>query len=133
MVRYDPKHNPRQRRSPTPRPDFAVFKQRQLIALLDAKYRDLWEKSLPRDMLYQLVVYAISQAARPVSSIIYPSASKGAIESRIDVRDPVTQRRIGQVRLLPIDLVKVERLIRDGNATARIELQTEAERIASLL
>ena len=133
MVRYDPKHNPLRRRSPTPRPDFAVFNQRQLIALLDAKYRDLWEKSLPRDMLYQLVVYAISQATRPVSSIIYPSASKGAIESRIDVRDPVTQRRIGQVRLLPINLVKIEHLLRDDTVASRTELQTEAKRIASPL
>ena len=132
MMRYSPQYNPKRRRSPTPRPDFAVFKQQQLVELLDAKYRDLWDKTLPREMLYQLVVYAISQTNRPRSSIVYPSASGTATESRIDVCDPVTQSRIGQVRLVPINLPRIERLLRENTATSRRELQTEAARVAIL-
>ena len=60
MMRYHPAFNPRQRRSPTPRPDYIISQNKSIQAILDAKYRDLWEKHLPREMLYQLVVYAIS-------------------------------------------------------------------------
>jgi 5-methylcytosine-specific restriction enzyme subunit McrC len=56
MMRYHPAFNPQGRRSPTPRPDFAVMRNGKLVALLDAKYRDLWEKPLPRQMLYQFCI-----------------------------------------------------------------------------
>ena len=47
MMRYLPGLNPRRRRSPTPRPDFVVKKGTATVCLLDAKYRDLWERELP--------------------------------------------------------------------------------------
>ena len=45
MMRYNPEFNPLRKQSPTPRPDYAVMQQGKLVALLDAKYRDLWEKT----------------------------------------------------------------------------------------
>lgn len=75
MMRYHPRFNPRNQRSPTPRPDYAVMHQGTIRALLDAKCRDLWEKQLPRDLLYQLVVYAVSQRASPKSAIRFPTTS----------------------------------------------------------
>lgn len=47
MIGYNPLHNPRQRSSPTPKPDYAIMKQQKVVSLLDAKYRDLWEHKLP--------------------------------------------------------------------------------------
>jgi 5-methylcytosine-specific restriction enzyme subunit McrC len=46
-LRYVPGFNPRGRASLSPRPDYAIRKDKKIIALLDAKYRDLWTKKLP--------------------------------------------------------------------------------------
>ena len=81
MMRYNPKFNPQRRQSPTPRPDYVVMQQGTIRSILDAKYRDLWENQLPREMLYQLGVYAISHRKQPQSSILYPTTdakSKGS-------------------------------------------------------
>ena len=80
-------------------------------AILDAKYRDLWEKQLPRDMLYQLVVYAISDQQRRKSSILYPTTDERAREARIDVTDPIIGRPLGQVCLRPVHLPTIVELV----------------------
>ena len=130
MMRYSPKFNPNNRRSPTPRPDYAILKHGKLVALLDAKYRDLWEKPLPREMLYQLVVYAVSQPARPVSSILYPTLTPQAREARIDVAHPLNGNKIGQVCLRPVNLNRIEELISADNAAARRKRTAYAECLA---
>ena len=111
MIRYNPLYNPRQRPSPTSKPDYAITKQQKVVSLLDAKYRDLWEHKLPREMLYQLVVYAISQRDLLQSSILYPTSSSAARESRIDVNDPIHGQRIAEVHLRPVNLDRIEELI----------------------
>ena len=58
-LRYRPGFNPRRQRSPTPKPDYVLFRHGHVVAIADAKYRDLWEQSLPPSMLYQLSVYGI--------------------------------------------------------------------------
>ncbi len=115
MMKYSREFNPLNRRSPTPRPDYAVMKNRKLLVILDAKYRDLWEKKLPRDMLYQLVVYAVSQTSNPKSAIIYPTLNTSAREQRVVVTDPIQGGQIGQVSLKPLNLHELERLISDEN------------------
>lgn len=59
MIAYVPKHNPRRRQPPTPRPDFVLMGSPKPAAILDARYRDLWERSLPGEMLSQLAIYAM--------------------------------------------------------------------------
>jgi len=125
MMRYAPAHNPRNKRSPEPRPDFVVRRGGRVVAMLDAKYRDLWEHDLPREMLYQLAIYALSReapggagatataaAASPASSVIlYPTLAVGAREARIEIRDPVRGRERATVVLRPVDMNELSRLV----------------------
>jgi len=130
MMRYHPKFNPQGKSAPTPRPDYAIMSQNQVVALLDAKYRDLWEKPLPSKMLYQLVVYAISQTERPQSAILYPTTDVLAKEARIDINDPVFGKPIGQVCLRPVNLNRIEELVSTDTAAARREKATMASLLA---
>ncbi|MFH5805578.1 McrC family protein [Alienimonas sp. DA493] len=130
MLRYAPGCNPRGRRPPTPRPDYAVLRPGEPPALPDAKYRDLWEKRLPREMLYQLVVYAVSRPARPRAAIPYPTADPAVREARIDVADPLAGRPLGRVDLRPVNLTQIERLVGSPTAAARRERAALARRLA---
>jgi 5-methylcytosine-specific restriction enzyme subunit McrC len=111
MIRYSPAFNPRQQRAPAPRPDFIVTNQGAPCSILDAKYRDLWTSPLPREMLYQLVVYAISLRGIRQSSILYPTMDPLARAARIDVSDLLDGREIGQVWLRPVILPRLEELV----------------------
>lgn len=103
MMRYLPSHNPRARRAPMPRPDFGLVLRGRTVALLDAKYRDLWNGSLPRDMLYQLAIYAMSQQ-NAMAGIIYPTTAVDATEAVIEVRAPHDRSVLGHVALRPLVL-----------------------------
>lgn len=111
MVRYNPEFHRPNRPIRVPRPDFAVSCQEELVSILDAKYRDLWQHELPRSMLYQLVVYAMSHSTKPGSVILYPAADPTAQESRIDVTDPQNGKFLAQVALRPIHLPSLVDLI----------------------
>jgi 5-methylcytosine-specific restriction enzyme subunit McrC len=130
MMQFVPGFNPRSQRAPTPRPDLVVLHGTQQVAILDAKYRDLWEKALPREMLYQLAIYAMSHEKR-AATILYPTTATTAREARITVADPLLGKQMALVCLRPVDMGVLKRLITSGHsAVNQRNCRTYAERIA---
>jgi len=111
LFAYTPGFNPQRRYAPKPRPDFAVMKGNKVICLLDAKYRDLWETKLPREMLYQLSIYAVSGIGNSTAKILYPSMSPQAKLQKIDIKNPATGNKYAEVMLQPVWLTQVAQLI----------------------
>lgn len=124
VLRYAPDANPRQRRQPIPRPDFAIFSGDRLQTILDAKYRDLWSEPLPREMLYQLAIYAIGHGHQ--STIVYPSDDPYAREARIELREPGGSWGLRTIRLRALSLTELAHLSRTPTAEARRRLHTIA-------
>ncbi|MBN1323624.1 MAG: hypothetical protein JW986_06445 [Methanotrichaceae archaeon] len=120
LIEYMPKFNPKGRRAGIPRPDFTIYEGSRQIALLDAKYRDLWENPLEREMLYQLIIYALSDNNLRKATILYPAVDPRAIEQRIriDVNDSSSHDEMPQVILRPVNLEKIDDLITSGSKEA---------------
>jgi 5-methylcytosine-specific restriction enzyme subunit McrC len=112
--------SPIRRRLPRPRPDFARKEHDEVTMFLDAKYRDLWGRSLPPEMLYQLSIYALSQQGR-LAVMLYPSHEIGAAEERFEIHDPVTSSYQASVALRPVDLNGLETLISAPPSDTRSE------------
>jgi 5-methylcytosine-specific restriction enzyme subunit McrC len=110
MVAYVPGWNLRGQPAPTPRPDFVVTKGTASVAVLDAKYRDLWENPLPREMLYQLALYATVHESG-AATILYPTIHPQASEARIAIREPVRGGRRATISLRPVLLGRLESLV----------------------
>lgn len=119
MMTYLHGYNPKNRRSPSPRPDFVVFDENKMAAVLDAKYRDLWEHDLPRDMLYQLSIYALGRPDGNEAVILYPTTSSLAQEAIIQIKEPVSGKEQGQVILRPVDMNRLEELITNSSINAQ--------------
>ncbi len=128
MINYLPEYNPKNRKSPTPRPDFIIQEDGKIVAIIDTKYRDLWENNLPPDMLYQLAIYALSQSDNPTSIILYPVSHSYAQEARLVVNEPTLGRVRATIILRPINLLQIEEIIKEkdiiynqraGNSYAR--------------
>jgi 5-methylcytosine-specific restriction enzyme subunit McrC len=71
----------------------------------------LWENSLPRDMLYQLCMYAMSQAGNRAATILYPVIGEHAKEAKIEIRDPIYGKAKAQVVLRPLNLIHLNELV----------------------
>lgn len=115
MMQFVPGFNPQNRGAPTPRPDFVLLRGTQQVAILDAKYRDLWEKELPPEMLYQLVIYALSHE-KQLATILYPTTASTAKEARITVANPLSGKHIAMVCLRPVGMGVLEKLIMSGDS-----------------
>lgn len=127
MMSYAPDANPRRRRDPTPRPDFAVLAGKQVVALLDSKYSDLWNFAISRDMLYQLAIYAASQGAGATATILYPAVDRTATLQVINIAEPISGRSLGRIAIRPVDLVRMVEILHEGTP------RSEAARMAHAL
>ena len=121
---YDPDHNPRKRRSPTPRPDYVILEKGQVVSILDAKYRDLWERDLPSHMFYQLAIYALSRQQEKIAVILYPTTHDKTQEARIVLSEPTFGTGQAIVVLRPVNLLHLEKLV-TGARTASNEREKE--------
>lgn len=119
LLRYAPEQNPKRRRAPRPRPDFAVRAPDGKRLLLDAKYRDLWERELPRDILYQLAIYALSQPRGGSATILYPTTADEARPARIDMCEPLGGWGRASIVLQPVHLRELDRVIAGGQKCER--------------
>lgn len=117
MIRYVSEFNPRHLHTPVLRPDLMLLKDRTPVAVLDAKYRDLWGENLPTEMLYQVVTYAAVHATR-MAVILYPTTSEDACESRLTVRNAVTGDSVATVCVRPVLLPELEELLRARSTAA---------------
>ncbi len=111
VFRYDPRFNPRRRQSPKPQPDYVLTRQGRVVAIADAKYRDLWEYNLPPDMLYQLSVYALSQTDCQTATILYATMAPDARDARVEITDPIRGRPRAHVVLRPVCLPELAELV----------------------
>jgi 5-methylcytosine-specific restriction enzyme subunit McrC len=128
---YDLANNPRNRRSPSLRPDFLVLRNHKVEAVLDAKYRDLWEKNLPREMLYQLALYALGQeSGNRRATIIYPTLVEAARQQIVFVKDPISGTSKAEIILRPVNLLKLDLLLRDKGVYAQSNRIEFAKRLA---
>ena len=112
LFAYAPDANPRRRSAPAPRPDYALFGGHTLYGFLDAKYRDIWERGLPAEWLYQLSLYALA-APSEVSVLLYASMAAEACDERVEVRQPVlwSNKRPASVIVRPVPLPYLAELL----------------------
>jgi 5-methylcytosine-specific restriction enzyme subunit McrC len=127
---YAREFNPQQRSAMSPRPDFAVFRGGKIVTLLDAKYRDIWTKGLPRDMLYQLSIYALSQGNTGQAIILYPVIDARATTKVIEIQNTMTRSDRASVILQPVNVFELEQLLQSpGSAMANKRRQYADELI----
>jgi 5-methylcytosine-specific restriction enzyme subunit McrC len=113
MFEFDREQNPRRRSAPTPRPDFVVLHGSRIVAVLDAKYRDLWGQNLPREMLCQLALYALGHGgAERIAVILYPTLDAGATDQTVVLKEPVRGSEMARIVLRPVKLLELEELLR---------------------
>jgi 5-methylcytosine-specific restriction enzyme subunit McrC len=134
LFAYAPSANPKRRRAPAPRPDYALFRDKTLEGFVDAKYRDIWDRNLPAEWLYQLSIYALASPAR-VSVLLYGSMSEAALDERVEVRQPLawSNNEPASVIVRPVPLSYLAELVDPDQARIRTrERRNLAEQLVLL-
>ncbi len=61
-------------------------------------------------------MYALSQGAERVATILYPTLAGAASEARIQIHEPLNQHRLATVIQRPVHLLRLEKLIVSNDA-----------------
>jgi 5-methylcytosine-specific restriction enzyme subunit McrC len=111
--------NPLRRKDPAPKPDFVVRRATKIVAVLDAKYRDLWVRDPPpREWIYQLAMYASGLGPQSSAVILYATQSELAHEERIELRSVAEQNRIAEIILRPVKINRIASALADRGGTS---------------
>lgn len=110
------------RRSPQPYPDIVIRSRAsgRTLGVFDTKYKDLWENKVPREILYQMSIYALAWSesdGRSVPSVVlYPRPKDECrdIEYRLDVHDGQARR----ILLRGVDWAAAIRAVERGDGDA---------------
>jgi 5-methylcytosine-specific restriction enzyme subunit McrC len=89
-------------KAPRPRPDLVIRRKRdgRTVGVFDTKYRDLWATKLPREILYQMSVYALAWSERGGEDVpavvLYPvvGGDRPDMELSLRVRGAASRRII---------------------------------------
>jgi 5-methylcytosine-specific restriction enzyme subunit McrC len=106
-------NNPQKRKTPELRPDYVIKRNGTIVAILDAKYRNLWQETLPPAMLYQLVMYALGQNTCNSVTILYPTTTPVAEDARIKVDIAGYNEGNVYVVLRPVNLLQMAALLQE--------------------
>lgn len=122
--------NPKKRRAPALRPDYSLFRGNVLRGFLDAKYRDVWEKDLPAEWLYQLAVYALASPNR-VSILLYGCMAANVSDQQVDIR--IGAEGISAVIIRPVPMMRLSEMVqRRHDASLAAERSRLAEELVLL-
>jgi 5-methylcytosine-specific restriction enzyme subunit McrC len=125
VMSYNPGLNPRHRQAPLPRPDFTIYEGSKRVAIIDSKYRDLWEHDLPREMLYQLSIYALAQGSGGHAAILYPTLNPLATDAQVDLRP--YGGGVSHVVLRPVNMVALDDSLADQSVSGHRKRRALAE------
>jgi 5-methylcytosine-specific restriction enzyme subunit McrC len=133
---FAPGGNPKGRKAPHVRPDYALFESMSLCTFLDAKYRDIWNESYPNHWLYQLAIYALASPSR-VSILLYPTMSQEAVDEVVELRTPFAGRpgELTKIILRPVVLGRLAELLeptkRHCGTSQRLQMATALTNLES--
>lgn len=109
------------RRSPRPQPDLVIRSRAsgRTVGVFDTKYKDLWETKIPREILYQMSVYALawseSDGCSVPAIVLYPGPEERRdIEYGLDVHGGQARR----ILLRAVDWAAAIRAVECGDGDA---------------
>lgn len=113
---YIPEYNPQNKRNPFPRPDIMVIPPDKPQYYIDTKYIDLWNRTPPSYILYQMGVYSLSMNQKENKVIVlYPTITNVASDAVIKIENPLLTYQKSYIILRPINIMELLDNIKEGN------------------